>query len=176
MSRWRTAKKRYECISKLTNQELGNYQEERVNISENTKQKKDKFTLKLFFSAIGHILKGDVETQGELTTGSFAILSAAVFRLIAIVGITFAGVFAWALGRAAITVTWIGWGILTNAIEVLTGIVIIISIILYSVFLWGASNEIMKEKDKNFVIAVFSGMVSFAALIVALVTLFQGVS
>ena len=176
MSRWRTAKKRYEYVNKLTNQEHKNFQEDSTSVSQNTKHKKDKFTLKLFLKAIVHILKGDVDTQGELTTGSFAILPAAVFRLIAIVGVTFAGVFAWALGSAAITVTWIGWGILTNAIEMLTGIVIFISIILYSVFLWGASIEIMKEKDKNFVIAVFSGMVSFAALIVALVALFQGVN
>lgn len=176
MSRRRTAQKRYEYARKLTNQECRNIQEDNIYVSKNSKNKIKKLTLKLFFAAIGRILKGNVDTQGELTTGSFAILSAAVFKLIAIAGITFAGVFAWALGNAAIASTWIGWGILTNAIEVLAGIVMLFAIVIYSVFLWGASNEIMKEKDKNFVIAVFSGMVGFAALIVALVALFQGVS
>ena len=35
--------------------------------------------------------------------------------------------------------------------------------------------EIKKEKDRNYIISVFSGIVSFAALIVALVALFKGV-
>ena len=32
-----------------------------------------------------------------------------------------------------------------------------------------------QEKDRNYIISVFSGIVSFAALIVALVALFKGV-
>lgn len=52
---------------------------------------------------------------------------------------------------------------------------IIAALIVYGVILWRASEEIAKEKNKNFVIAVFSAMVSFAALIVSLVALFKGV-
>lgn len=174
MSRRRTAQKRYKYARKLTNQECRNFTEDSINISENSKDKAKKFTLKLFFAAIDRILKGNVDTQGALTTGSFAVLSAAVFKLIAIAGITFAVVFAWALGNAAFAATWTGWAILTNAIEVLAGAVMFFAIVIYSFFLWGASNEIMKEKDKNFVIAVFSGMVGCAALIVALVALVKG--
>ena len=39
----------------------------------------------------------------------------------------------------------------------------------------GIANEIGREKDKNYIIATFSGIVSFVALIVALVALFKGV-
>ncbi len=39
----------------------------------------------------------------------------------------------------------------------------------------GVANEIGREKDKNYIIAAFSGIVSFAALIVALIALFKGV-
>ena len=37
------------------------------------------------------------------------------------------------------------------------------------------ANEIRAEKDRNYIVSVFSGLVSFAALIVALVALFKGV-
>ena len=36
-------------------------------------------------------------------------------------------------------------------------------------------HEMAKEKDRDYVVAVFSGIVSFAALIVALVALLKGV-
>ena len=38
-----------------------------------------------------------------------------------------------------------------------------------------SAKEIETEKDRNYIISVFSGIVSFAALIVALVALFKGV-
>ena len=43
--------------------------------------------------------------------------------------------------------------------------------------LTGASaKEVDKEKDKNFVVAVFSGIVSLVALVVSLIALIQGVN
>ena len=41
--------------------------------------------------------------------------------------------------------------------------------------LFNIAREIKKEKDRNYIISVFSGIVSFAALIVALVALIKGV-
>lgn len=48
-------------------------------------------------------------------------------------------------------------------------------LVLYSILLWKSAKEIETEKDRNYIISVFSGIVSFAALIVALVALFKGV-
>ena len=39
----------------------------------------------------------------------------------------------------------------------------------------GIANEMEREKDKNYIISAFSGIVSFVALIVALIALFKGV-
>lgn len=39
---------------------------------------------------------------------------------------------------------------------------------------WKAATEIRREKDRNYVVAVFAGLTSFAALIVALVALIKG--
>ena len=51
---------------------------------------------------------------------------------------------------------------------------LIISMLLFCV-LFNIAKEISKEKDRNYIISVFSGIVSFAALIVALVALFKEV-
>lgn len=45
----------------------------------------------------------------------------------------------------------------------------------YCIIMWRAAKEIETEKDRNYVVSVFSGIVSFVALIVALVALFKGV-
>ena len=49
-----------------------------------------------------------------------------------------------------------------------------VSMIMFCI-LFNIAKEISKEKDRNYIISVFSGIVSFAALIVALVALFKGV-
>jgi hypothetical protein len=53
--------------------------------------------------------------------------------------------------------------------------VVTVALALYSMLLWKSAKEIEKENDRNYIISVFSGIVSFAALIVALVALFKGV-
>ena len=53
-------------------------------------------------------------------------------------------------------------------------IFLFLSMLLFCV-LWNIAFELKKEKDRNYIISVFSGIVSFAALIVALVALFKGV-
>jgi hypothetical protein len=45
----------------------------------------------------------------------------------------------------------------------------------FALLLRASANEFDKEKDRNYIISVFSGIVSFVALIVALVALFKGV-
>ena len=39
---------------------------------------------------------------------------------------------------------------------------------------WKAATEIKRETDRNYIVAVFAGLVSFAALVVALVALIKG--
>ena len=46
---------------------------------------------------------------------------------------------------------------------------------MFSLIFRAAANEMAKEKDRDYVVAVFSGIVSFAALIIALVALLKGV-
>jgi hypothetical protein len=49
-----------------------------------------------------------------------------------------------------------------------------ISVVFFCILI-NIAQEIKKEKDRNFIVSVFSGITSVAALIVALVALFKGV-
>ncbi len=51
--------------------------------------------------------------------------------------------------------------------------VFLISVVLLIVVLLISAFEIFKEKDKNYIVAIFSGIVSFVALIIAFIALFQ---
>ena len=62
-----------------------------------------------------------------------------------------------------------------NIFQIIYTIAIIVMLILYPLMLWKSAKEIETEKDRNYIVSVFSGIVSFAALIVALVALFKGI-
>ena len=66
-------------------------------------------------------------------------------------------------------------GLLFIALIGALSIACVFVIFLLSWILWKSAKEIETEKDRNYIISVFSGIVSFAALIVALVALFKGV-
>ena len=54
---------------------------------------------------------------------------------------------------------------------IVLGIALLFSLFLYLIVFWGAANDVEQEKDKNYVINVFTGLVSLAALIVAIFAL-----
>ena len=65
--------------------------------------------------------------------------------------------------------------VMGNVFSIAFAMALFVVLLLYSFLLWKSAKEIETEKDRNYIISVFSGIVSFAALIVALVALFKGV-
>ena len=63
----------------------------------------------------------------------------------------------------------------TNFQYLFSYIILAVLFPMLSLIMRGIANEIGREKDKNYIIAAFSGIVSFVALIVALIALFKGV-
>ncbi len=135
---------------------------------------KTKITVKDFFRAIYQIIRNKDNTQGKLTISLFAILVSMTFKLIAVIGflVTIAGTI------IAVKCILHGLDVGNIAVWIISAIgliVLSVFIFLYSVIIWGASNEVEKEKDKNYIVSVFSGIVSFAALIIAIIALVKGV-
>ncbi len=123
------------------------------------------------FRSIVRILKGKKSSDGRFLSAPFAVILSLAYRMIAIIGLIASIVLAIALVRSFASATWHGWAILGNIVMIVLGIALLFSLFLYLIVFWGAANDVEQEKDKNYVINVFTGLVSLAALIVAIIAL-----
>ena len=111
----------------------------------------------------------------KFTSITFVFLISLVFRGVAIIGFVLTLVTPIAIWE---TIEIKYTGLLGLFFVILIGalsISCVLVLFLLSWMLWKSAKEIETEKDRNYIISVFSGIVSFAALIVALVALFKGV-
>ena len=70
---------------------------------------------------------------------------------------------------------WNGFAECFSSIITLVSLLgIMVMVAMYSILLWKSAKEVEAETDRNYIISMFSGIVSFAALIVALVALVKG--
>lgn len=123
------------------------------------------------FQSILQILKGKKSSDGRFLVAPFAVIVSVVYRMIFIVGLIALILLAVAMVQSLASASWQGWAIVGNIIVIILGIAILFTLFLYLIVFWGAANDVEQEKDKNYVINVFTGLVSLAALIVAIVAL-----
>lgn len=118
----------------------------------------------------------DANQSKKFTSGTFAMFIAVAFRCVAILGWILAIATPFAIVNMVQSFVWDGFGsAVRNSLGIAFSVALFVILALYSFLLWKSAKEIETEKDRNYIIAVFSGIVSFAALIVALVALFKGV-
>ena len=121
-------------------------------------------------------LDAEANKSKKFTSGMFSISVFAILRVIALLGWIIA--FALLIGsiNTFIEMSWNDFSTISgNVFQIIYSITITGLLVLYPLMLWKSAKEIETEKDRNYIISVFSGIVSFAALIVALVALFKGV-
>lgn len=152
-----------EAIVKANNTENVK-QEEEINFSA-----KEKF--RILKKGIVQIITCKNKTESALTTGFFAILVSFFFRALALFGVFAFAALIIGLFDTCRGMTWAGLQFLPNIFTILTTILIGIALLIYSLIIWGSATEIENEKDKNYIISVFSGIVTFVALIVAFIAL-----
>lgn len=114
-------------------------------------------------SSDGTIVSGLMATAIWIAFNGLAIFLVLAFFAIIIYGVYRATQFDW-LNDFSLSV-------LGTIIEIIGSLV---CMVLFALVFRAAANEIEKEKDRNFVVATFSGLVSFAALVVACVALVKG--
>ncbi len=129
-----------------------------------------------FFDAVKSIIKNDKNTDDQLTTGFFAILVSAFFKLLFFASLIFDVIIIIVSVLFFIETSWMGF----KQVVVNVGTIIIIAITIFLIFLFGVifkgiSNEIENNKDKNYVISVFSAVTGFIALVIAAVALIRGI-
>jgi hypothetical protein len=121
-------------------------------------------------------LDTEANKSKKFTSGMFSTSVFVILRVIALLGWIIA--FALLIGsiNTFIEMSWNDFSTISgNIFQIIYSITITVLLVLYPLMLWKSSKEIETEKDRNYIISVFSGIVSFAALIVALVALFKGV-
>ena len=121
-------------------------------------------------------LDAEANKSKKFTSGMFSISVFIILRVIALLGWIIA--FALLIGsiNTFIEMSWNDFSTISgNIFQIIYSITITVLLVLYPLMLWKSAKEIETEKDRNYIISVFSGIVSLAALIVALVALFKGV-
>ena len=127
-----------------------------------------------FFRSIWSILRGKSSSDGSLLSAPFAIIVSLVFRCMAIFGFLATVFFVVAVIITLTHTTWQGLAIAANIVSILLLLCTIVSGVLLSVIFWGAANDAKHERDKSLIISVFSGLISFAALVIAIIALVKG--
>ena len=122
------------------------------------------------FQAIWWLLKNKSDTKGEITANMFALIISFFFRVIAIALVFLALIV---FGTFVFFIATASWSI-ENLLNTVAGILLLFSIIFVLlvsfVIIWGMANEAEREKDKNFLISLFTSIITFAALIVAIIS------
>lgn len=112
----------------------------------------------------------------KFTSDAFAMLTTLTFRMMAILGWLIMGIMPVLIISICMTSSWNGFlDVAGNIIAILVIVLLAVLLFAFSFILWKAGKEIEREKDGNYIVTVFSSVVSFAALIVALIALFKGV-
>lgn len=127
---------------------------------------------KSFFGRVWDLISDKTDTKGAFTSKALSLLVSMTFYTVSLLGTIFIGALLYLLYS----------GTAEKAIgEINIFFKVIISLfsfagLLYMFIIWKASKEIDREKDRNYIVALFSGVTSFAALIVAIASLFVGVN
>ena len=176
MRRVRKASARGRYIEHLKTQKYEAFQlQNSGNTSMANYEKTERISLLTLLKKVWLVLTDKANTNGNMTSVAFAAITSIVFKLIACFGFLIVVAGIWVLCTQARDMAWTGIDLIFKHIySVVLMSMLLIVVFLYSVIMWGSSNEMKRERDKNYIVSVFSGVVSFAALIVALVALVMG--
>lgn len=139
------------------------------------KKKKVKNKAKTSFrELVWNIICNKKDTKGEYTKATLSGIMATTLNYLAVILCIFAVLVMVSAVRQAFMIEW-GNGLwFSNVLALGLLAVLCIAALLFALILRGCANEMDREKDKNYIVAVFSALTSFAALVVALVALLKG--
>ena len=149
-------------------------------MDENTKEENINVNVEMDYDKLATAIVKAKETvkadqEEKFTKGTFSLLTSWVLHLIGVLGFLIA-LFSIVYGiyYVANILQWSdGIHIFANIFTCLFILAIIFCVGVLSFMIFKSGSEIQKSKDKNFVVAVFSALSGFIALVVALVALFK---
>ena len=136
-------------------------------------EKKDKKQKFKFLKTIGQIITGKYDTDEDENAFTMATLTSLIVNGLAIVLLFGSLVVVGVSIIELIKSPWTQDVILTNIAAVIMTIVVLVIGLFLPLILRVLALGVQKEKDKHYVLAMFSGMTGFVALIISLVALFK---
>ena len=129
--------------------------------------------LKVFINIIFNKKKSD----GTLASSFLCETLVVFFNGLAVLGALVFGVGLFAFVKMFKGFVWsLSVILIVKNVFTIAGIVVILLIIaLFSLIFRALANEIANEKDRNYIVDLFSGVFSFVALIISLIALLKGV-
>lgn len=139
-----------------------------------TENKNVQVSFKEFLHIVWCIITNKKQTNGTMTSGMLAVIMSGTFNLLAILATILAIVCFCSIGHFVKNNIWTLEYLYTNILQV--GVCIFGGVIssLFALILRGSANEISVEQDRNYIVSVFSAIVGFAALVIALIALLKG--
>ena len=142
--------------------------EQAPNQCENRRPERERVHFSL---ALRELLMRKRDTGSACTTAAFAFIVSILFDVLAVVGFVLVGFGIYAGVRTLILADWSALNAIINISFIAIWFGIIFVLCLYSVIIWASAKEIERTEDNTFVLGVFSGVTSLAALIVSIVAL-----
>ena len=158
----------YDKLAKAISKELAQ------NAQPTTKEKPKNEKLG-FWKSMWYIIRNKKQSNGCTTSGLIGGLLSIGFNSLAILG---AVAFVFGLISMVVTAVELPWSKNTTlgfALAIIIWLAILVLVALLSIVFRASANEMKEEKDRNYIVTVFSGIVGFAALIVAVIALLKGV-
>ena len=127
-----------------------------------------------FWKAVWLIIRGKGSDNGGFTMALLSGVLSAGFNILFSLGLLGVVLTICATIQMVAQMTWEFANIFSNVSTLVFIALVCVLLFLLSVLFRGAANDLKSEKDRNYIVALFSGLTSFAALIVALVALIKG--
>lgn len=125
-----------------------------------------------FFEAAKHIIRNDSDTNGNLMSNSLALFLSFAFKGLAVITYLFSLVIFYTISYFSVQANWNSISIFsTNVFVVLFLLIVATFALLLCLLFWGMSNEIERERDRHYIVAVFAGIATFVAMVATIVTL-----
>lgn len=128
-----------------------------------------------FWKAVWLIIRGKGSNNSSFATALLSGILSIGFNILFGLGILVLVAAICAAIEVGIGMTWECAYIFKNVVTLACIALICVLLFLIAIMFRGAANDIKCEKDRNYIVALFSGIVSFVALIVSFVALFKGV-
>ena len=141
------------------------------DISKSPIQEKEKVG---FWKAIWMIIRGKGSDNSGFTTGLIATVLAVGFNVLFLLGLFIFVAAIVAMIQLGINMTWECARLYNNIMTLVFMALICVLIFFLAIMFKGAANDIQKEKDRNYIVSLFSGITSFVALVVSIIALYRG--